>query len=148
MMKVMDKFLNMIGFEEEEGAEEAPVTTERKELKDKVRRVPLVSLPGNQAQKGGLHVVVAYPTDGRDVQEIADQLKGRRPVIVNLEGITKSEAQPILDFLAGAVYALDGRLERVGTGIFLVTPANVEVQMDEAAPAEETPKREANYFGA
>ncbi len=147
MMKVMDKFLNMIGFEEEEGADEQPVGEERKEMKDKVRRVPLVSLPGSNAQKGGLHVVVAYPTDGKDVQEIADQLKGRRPVIVNLEGISKSEAQPILDFLAGAVYALDGRLERVGTGIFLVTPANVEVQMDEA-PAEEVSKREANYFGA
>lgn len=137
-MKIMDRFLNLIGFEEEgEELDSQPPVEERKP-----RKAPLVSLPGTGGK--GLHVVVVEPLSFEEVRSIADQIKGRRPVILNLEGMDKETAQKILNFLSGAVYALDGRLERIGTGIFLVAPANIEVDMEEP---KETDRRETNFFG-
>lgn len=139
-MKLMDRFLNLIGFEEEEvEVETTPAPSEERQR----RRTPLVSLPGAGGNKG-MHVVVVDPLSFDEVRAIADQIKGRRPVILNLEGMDKETAQRILNFLSGAVYALDGRLERIGSGIFLATPANIEVDMDEPRQAE---ARETNFFG-
>ncbi|MCY0885449.1 MAG: cell division protein SepF, partial [Firmicutes bacterium] len=88
------------------------------------RRPSLVSLPGNNRN---LRVVVMNPRDLEDGQAIADQVKGRRPVIVNLEQADERNSQRLLNFLSGVAYALDGGLRKVGEGIFLITPANVEV---------------------
>jgi len=143
-MKFVDRVLNLIGFEEEE--EEIAVheaTPQGVNEERQRRRTPLVSLPGTGLQRG-MHMVVVDPLSFDEVRAIADQVKGRRPVILNLEGMEKETAQKILNFLSGAVYALDGRLERVGTGIFLVAPANVEVERDEPPKAEDV---RSNFFG-
>lgn len=143
-MKLVDRFLNLIGFEEEEEdvvVETAPASTAHEDKQR--RRTPLVTLPGAGTQRG-MHMVVVDPLSFDEVRAIADQIKSRRPVILNLEGMEKDTAQKILNFLSGAVYALDGRLERVGTGIFLVAPANIEVERDEATKTEDV---RSSFFG-
>lgn len=130
-MNLVDRFLNLIGFEEEP-EEEAEVPSEPVHDERRARRAPLVSLPGGGRQ---MRVVVCEPVSFDEVQGIADQLKARRPVVLNLEGMDKDLAQKILNFLSGCTYTLDGQMQRVGTGIFLLTPPNVEVAMDEIAEA-------------
>jgi cell division inhibitor SepF len=93
-----------------------------------------VNFPSNP--KGGVRVVVMHPRTLEDGQSIADQVKSRRPVIVNLDAADERSGQRLLNFLSGVVYALDGSLRKVGDGIFLATPSNVEVSGEEPDDAD------------
>ena len=62
-----------------------------------------------------------------DAREVCDQLKNKKPVVVNLESLTKETAQRVIDFLSGSVYALDGDIQRVSTGIYMIAPSNVDI---------------------
>jgi cell division inhibitor SepF len=86
----------------------------------------VVSLPNPSK---AVKLVVFEPQGFDDVQPIVDHLKNRRPVILNMEEIEKSLARRITDFVGGAVYALDGAVQKVSTSIMLFTPANVEVSI-------------------
>lgn len=59
--------------------------------------------------------------------DAVDAVRERQCVVLQLEGMEPSEAQRILDFVAGAVHALDGQMERVGDGTYLCAPAGVGV---------------------
>jgi len=72
-------------------------------------------------------VVLIEPRVYAEAQEIADHLKNRRSVVVNLQRIQHDQAKRIIDFLSGTVYAIGGDIQRVGSNIFLCTPDNVEV---------------------
>ena len=72
-------------------------------------------------------VVLVEPRVYAEAQDIADQLKNRRAVVVNLQRIERDQARRIVDFLSGTVYAIGGDIQKVGTDIFLCTPDNVEV---------------------
>ncbi|MCV9887574.1 cell division protein SepF [Metabacillus halosaccharovorans] len=72
-------------------------------------------------------VVLSEPRVYAEAQEIADQLKNRRAVVVNLQSIQRDQAKRIVDFLSGTVYAIGGDIQRIGTDIFLCTPDNVDV---------------------
>jgi cell division inhibitor SepF len=128
----MNKFLNFVGVEEVDDYDEpaeAPEPQWEPEVTPQRRRPGLVSLPNRQAN--GLRVVVMHPRSLEDGQTIGDQVKGRRPVIVNLDLADERSGQRLLNFLSGIVYALDGSLRKVGDGIFLVTPSNVEVASED-----------------
>ncbi|MDF7626953.1 cell division protein SepF [Leuconostocaceae bacterium ESL0723] len=62
-----------------------------------------------------------------DSRAIASQVLGGEAVIVNFTQIDEGQAKRILDFLGGAVYAVDGDIERIGQSIFLVTPNTFEI---------------------
>jgi cell division inhibitor SepF len=62
-----------------------------------------------------------------EAQDIADHLKNRRSVVVNLQRIEHDQAKRIVDFLSGTVYAIGGDIQKIGSNIFLCTPDNVEV---------------------
>ena len=72
-------------------------------------------------------MVLVEPRVYAEAQDIADQLKNRRAVVVNLQRIERDQAKRIVDFLSGTVYALGGDIQKIGTDIFLCTPENVEV---------------------
>ena len=61
------------------------------------------------------------------MKEIADNLKNRFPVIINLEEADAELAKRIIDFISGTAYALDGRMQKVGNGIFLFVPSNMDI---------------------
>ena len=61
-------------------------------------------------------------------QQIAYHLKKRNTVVVNMKRVTTEQAKRIIDFLSGTVYAIGGDLQKIGVGIFLCTPKNVNVE--------------------
>ena len=77
-----------------------------------------------------LKVVVVQPVTFEDSKEIADHLKTKKPIVVNLENIDRDVAKQIIDFLSGAVYALDGNIQRISNGIFLIVPYNMGIMGD------------------
>ena len=76
---------------------------------------------------GGMKMIVYHPVSYEDTQNIIDNLKNRKPVIVNMEELEMETAQRILDFLSGAVYALNGTMCKISRGIFVVAPNNYDV---------------------
>jgi cell division inhibitor SepF len=72
-------------------------------------------------------MVIFQPATFDQATEICDNLKSRKPVIVNLERLENEVAQRILDFLSGAVYGIDGNLHKISGGIFIAAPSNVDI---------------------
>lgn len=73
-------------------------------------------------------MILLEPRAFSESQQIADHLKRRNTVLVNMKRVTAEQAKRIIDFLSGTVYAIGGDLQKVGVGIFLCTPKNVNVE--------------------
>ncbi|MBO8176450.1 MAG: cell division protein SepF [Bacillus sp. (in: Bacteria)] len=104
---------------EEEYIEEQLPAVQKSQAKQNV-----VSL---QSVQKSSKVVLVEPRVYAEAQDIADHLKNRRAVVVNLQRIQHDQAKRIVDFLSGTVYAIGGDIQRIGMNIFLCTPDNVEV---------------------
>jgi len=136
-MGFTDKLLNMIGLGdnddmlEEEFIENSEAKKEEKEKKinfgfgeekkDKVVKIHTTAQ---------LNLVVMQPENFEDARDIANHLKNKKPVVMNLEFVEKEVSRRIVDFLSGAVYALDGNIQKVSNGIFVITPYNVGIMGD------------------
>jgi len=131
-MGVINRFLNYFGLQEE--------VEVRERLADDLDERELPAIPqegrrpaGKNSNVVSLHaaktmrVVLSEPRTYDEAQEIADHLKSRRSVVVNLQRVRREHAVRIVDFLSGTVYALNGRIAKLGPLIFLCTPENVEV---------------------
>lgn len=79
------------------------------------------------ANKSGKTILVE-PRAYSESQEIADHLKARNSVVVNFKRVTTDQAKRIIDFLSGTLYAINGDLQKIGDGIYLCTPKNIDVQ--------------------
>lgn len=79
-------------------------------------------------KNGGAKMILLEPRAFSESQQIADHLKKRNTVVINLRRVTSDQAKRIIDFVSGAVYALKGHIEKIGSGIFLCTPNNVNIQ--------------------
>ncbi|GAB6152413.1 cell division protein SepF [Desulfosporosinus burensis] len=128
MAKLIDRVIGIMGFADEEPEEDILEENDReKNLQEEVRtsrkNAQVVSI---HTQKQ-MRVVVMEPNSFEEAQNIADQLKNRRPVIVNLENAEKMLAKRIVDFISGTTYALNGNMQKVGNGIFLFVPNNVDI---------------------
>ena len=77
---------------------------------------------------GNGKMILLEPRAYSESQQIADHLKKRNTVVVNMKRVTPDQAKRIVDFLSGTVYAIGGDLQKIGGGIFLCTPKNVNVE--------------------
>ena len=77
---------------------------------------------------GNSKMILLEPRAYSESQQIADHLKMRNTVVVNLKRVTSDQAKRIIDFLAGTIYAIGGDLQKIGGGIFLCTPNNINIQ--------------------
>lgn len=73
------------------------------------------------------NIIFFYPKSYGEVQKLIDYLKAGESVMLNLDGISDEEAQRMLDFSSGAVYALSGSIQRVSGNIFLLTPEGLGI---------------------
>ncbi len=73
-------------------------------------------------------MILVEPRAYSESQTIADHLKSKNTVVVNLKRVTEAQAKRIIDFLTGTLYAIGGDLQKIGPGIYLCTPKNVSVQ--------------------
>ena len=78
--------------------------------------------------KTGGKMILLEPRAYSESQQIADYLKRRNTVVVNLKRVTPEQAKRIVDFLSGTIYAIGGEIQKIGGGIFLCTPNNINVE--------------------
>lgn len=160
MAKLFDKMRDMMFGEYEDEDEEfmdeyedevPPATTRQREsygydsLREKAEpidfpmsspRSSLTSKRNNQSQVVSIHtnvqmmVVIIKPEVYEDAQDICDQIKAKKPVVINLEKVEYPVAQRIMDFLSGTCYSLEGSIQRVANNIFIIAPENVDITGD------------------
>ena len=129
----LDKLKNLFGnddIEDENVVEEEFYTTSRSEYHE-------------QNGVAGSKMMLLEPRAYSESQQIADYLKGRTAVVVNLKRVTPDQAKRIVDFLSGTLYAIGGDLQKLGGGIFLCTPNNVNVEgkiSEDSTPSSKSTK--------
>ena len=77
-----------------------------------------------------LQVVLVKPERFENASEIADHLRDKRTVVLNLEQTDKNIARRLIDFLSGVAYANEGTIKKVAMGTYIITPYNVEILGD------------------
>ena len=128
---IFNKFKNWITEEEEDfdGVEEEYEQEDEEEVEQ------FTSIPNTKTAKivnlhtaSPMKVVIVEPKKYEEVTTIADHLKQRRALVVNLDSVEKNEdKKAIFNFMNGAVYVLDGGIQKVSKGIFILAPNNVDI---------------------
>ena len=77
-----------------------------------------------------LQVVLVKPDRFENASEIADHLREKRTVVLNLESTNKEIARRLLDFLSGVAYANEGKIKKVAIATYIITPYNVDILGD------------------
>lgn len=77
--------------------------------------------------RNSIQILVLDPVSFEEVRKVVDYLKDNRPIILNLDKTDKEQAKRIIDFVSGATYSLQGNMQKIGDGIFLFTPKDVEI---------------------
>ena len=77
-----------------------------------------------------LQVVLVKPEKFEDASSIADHLREKRTVVLNLESTNKEIARRLLDFLSGVAYANEGKIKKVAISTYIITPYNVDLLGD------------------
>ncbi|MEG2017948.1 MAG: cell division protein SepF [Clostridium sp.] len=134
-MEILKGLGRMMGFEDEEDDDlydEEETENTYEDEREEIEIEPFVNKKQNKIVNihtaSSSKVVISKPNNYDEGQIIVDNLKSRKIVIVNLNNIGDTkEGQRVLDFLIGAVYALEGGLQSVEKGVFIITPSNIEV---------------------
>jgi cell division inhibitor SepF len=136
MAKLLEKVLDFVGWEtdedyeddiyEDEIVESTPHRAERHTSQKRSPQGKVLSMNNNN----NLKVVVLAPQNILEARELCDHLRSNKPIIMNVEGVDTPLAQRMVDFLSGAVYCLDGDIQKISSGIFLATPASIEITGD------------------
>ncbi len=132
MGNFLDKVLDLVKFGgddddfEQDLLDDIPAKAPAAETDFQVKKGKVVNINTTTQLK----VVVVSPDSFEEARDIADHLKQRKPVVINLEAVEKDVARRIVDFLSGAVYASDGNIQKISGGIFLIAPYNVGIMGD------------------
>ena len=94
--------------------------------KDDERRNKVVNIHATAQLK----VVLVKPDRFENASEIADHLREKRTVVLNLESTNKEVSRRLVDFLSGVAYANNGQIKRVANSTFIITPYNVDIMGD------------------
>lgn len=106
----------------------ASTRIENKEMKDnKDNRVLQMQNKSANPNTNQFKMVVIEPKSFDECPKLVDNLKSKKPVIINLEKVESDSARKIFDFLSGATYALNGNVQKVANNIFIFAPENVDV---------------------
>ena len=133
---IFNRILDAVGLEEEEFEDEELMDEEENFYEDEFeeqeeprasrKKGKVVGLP--MANK--MRMLVFQPNSYEEAECIIDNLKARKPVIMNLDELEIELGQRILDFVGGAVYSLNGDIKKVARSIFVVAPSNVDVSQN------------------
>lgn len=111
-------------------AQPIAAASERKERVQKMERSTAGKVVPIRTTPKGLEVCIMKPTSFEDSQEICDMLLTGRATVINLEGFDDKLAQRTMDFISGSVYAINGKLHRISSCIFIVSPDTVDISGD------------------
>ena len=149
-MGFLDVFMRLAHPYEDEDDEEfeddyepSPRPVERRERERSVRSEPSYTSPAMdelEARRSNkvvniraatqLQVVLVKPERFENASEIADHLREKRTVVLNLESTNKEIARRLLDFLSGVAYANEGKIKKVAISTYIITPYNVDILGD------------------
>lgn len=121
---------------EEYEEEDPPAYTEQK--RDRMKESSLFAPMGDRRSNKvvnintttQLQVVLVKPDRFENASEIADHLRDKRTVVLNLESTKKDVSRRLLDFLSGVAYANEGKIKKVALNTFIITPFNVDILGD------------------
>lgn len=122
--KIMSKVLYFMGIGENAEELEETENVVQKPVLEPVRKSNIVNMPTGGGQ---MKLVLIEPTNYDDVQDICDNLKNKKPIVINFENLDKDIARRMVDFVSGAVYAIDGTIQKVSNGIVIAAPSNVDI---------------------
>ncbi|MBP2031441.1 cell division inhibitor SepF [Clostridium algifaecis] len=136
--KILNKMMGFLGLEDDFDDEEIE---EKEELEDKKTingssEVEPIINSRRQNKVVSIHTTISAkvrivkPTTYEEAADICDELKNRKIVLINTTGLENRIAQRLLDFMGGSSYSLGGSLEEIEKGIYILSPANVEVSND------------------
>lgn len=125
--RFVDKVKYFMGLDDYNEEEEEVIETFVDDQED------VTQIPGRKNKIVNIHtmtqmkVIVYEPLKFEEVSDIVDNLKSRKPVVLNLENLDQEVAKKIFDFVNGAIYALEGNIQKVSRGIFILAPNNVDI---------------------
>ncbi len=130
-----NRILDAVGLEEEEFEGEEIMDEEEDFYEEEIEEPEEQRLPRRKQNKvvglpssaGKMRMLVFQPSSYEEAECIIDNLKARKPVIMNLDEMDVELGQRILDFVGGAVYSLGGDIKKVARSIFVVAPSNVDI---------------------
>jgi cell division inhibitor SepF len=128
----VDRILDFMGFgevpDDTYNFTEKPTfqTDEGPKTRAAKRRRSLVALPKTTKSR----LIVTEPESFDDIPGILNNLKKEHPVIIRVSDIDRELARRVLDFVGGAIFVLDGSIQRVSEGVFLFTPSSFEIGLD------------------
>ncbi len=117
----LDKIKNFFGVTETEEA-----VIEETGAEDVYYKVSKAEV--QEATPSSNKMILFEPRAYSESSQIVDYLKARNTVVVNLKRVTPDQAKRIIDFLTGSLYAMNGNLQKLGGGIFLCAPNNVNIE--------------------
>lgn len=133
---IVNKVLDALGFanDNEQETENEDIYELEDEREEEVeerglfgsKKNKIVNMPQVQSVK----MVITQPTSFEQSEELCNYLKEKKSIIVNLEYVNKDVARRIIDFLSGAVHALNGHIQKVSNSIFLIAPVNYDIESD------------------
>lgn len=143
-MGLLDKMKDLVGIEEvdddeitEEEIQAAADKMERKAMETKKSyaigtpsresKVTPISRATVTDKTGTFKMIIIEPKNFDECPKLVDNLKSRKPVIINLEKVESDGARKIFDFLSGATYALNGNVQKIANNIFVFAPENVDI---------------------
>ncbi len=116
---------------------EAPVTEMKKKVVKTESKPSYISDRNEKSNKvlnihttAQLQVILVKPERFDDAANVADHLREKHTVVLNLESTNKDVSRRLVDFLSGVAYALDGQIKKVANSTFIITPYNVDIMGD------------------
>ena len=127
--------------EDEDDLDEFDISPRPVERRERAERAPRNDAPASEEERRSnkvvniraatqLQVVLVKPDKFEDASAIADHLREKRTVVLNLESTNKEIARRLLDFLSGVAYANEGKIKKVAISTYIITPFNVDILGD------------------
>ncbi len=150
----LKKTMVFLGLAEEELDEQGmPVETVRNEPEASASTAPATAKPAQRAPVTPLRkvapvrqassqamneILTVHPTEYRDAATVAESFREGVPVILNLSRMNEADAKRLIDFASGLTMGLHGRIERVTSKVFLLSPEHIATSSDEQAAQNES----------
>ncbi len=141
-MGIFDEFKRLAHpYEDEDDFDDFDISPRPVERRERTERSSRSEVPSTEEERRSnkvvniraatqLQVVLVKPDKFEDASAIADHLREKRTVVLNLESTNKEIARRLLDFLSGVAYANEGKIKKVAISTYIITPYNVDILGD------------------
>ena len=129
-MSMMEKVKDFIGitdleedYEEEDLVSEGTERNKNERMGTNTKRNNVIKVHSNTDMK----VFICEPEKYEDCTKAVDEIKNRKVVVLNIEGMELEDQKQVFEFIKGAIYALEASIQKVSNGIFVLAPNNVQI---------------------